>query len=99
MMSTRERAKAAERALKNARTLCNRQRRNMKAFLSVIHGARVALEDGDTLRAMALLSGNFKYPPGLLEDYTECKHPDDRVFIRQVCLDCNEIIMGDSSNG
>jgi len=71
----------------------------MKAFLSVIHGTRAALEDGDTLRALALVSGNFKYPPGMLEGFKDCKHPEDRVFIRQVCLDCNEIIMGDSSNG
>jgi hypothetical protein len=89
-MSTKERAKAAERALKNARTLCNRQRRNMKAYVGIIKTAKLALEDNDSLRALALLSGNIKYPPDLMKDIVavDCEHVQRREL--WICLNCGE---------
>ncbi len=91
-MSTRERAKAAERALKNAKVLCSRQRRNMKAYVKVIHAARAALEANDPLRALALLSGNIKYPAGLLEDMDECPHLNTYLGRAEFCKDCKEVL-------
>lgn len=43
--------------------LAARQRRNLKAYLKIIHQTRKALNDGDVVRALALVSANTKYPP------------------------------------
>ena len=92
-MSTKERTKAAERALKNARTLCNRQRRNMKAYVAVIKNTEKALQAGDTLRALALVSGNFKYPPSMAEGLAldACEHKARRQV--WICQDCGEEVL------
>lgn len=48
--------------------LAIRQRRNMRAYLKVIHLTKRALEEGNVLRALALVSANHKYPPDLVRD-------------------------------
>lgn len=88
-MSSRERWKADKRALKNARTLCNRQRRNMKAYVAIILQARKALKEEDTLRALALVSGNIKYPPDML-DGLDCNHELQHRYV-QKCKHCGLI--------
>lgn len=90
-MSTRERAKACERSLANANKICSRQRRNMKAYVAIIHGTKKALENNDSLRALALVSGNIKFPPGTLvhdSEICECEHAHRREM--WICSDCGK---------
>lgn len=85
-MSSREAWKADKRALKTAKVLCNRQRRNMKAYVAIIKNTKAALESDDTLRALALVSGNIKYPPDLLTGL-DCKH-EFKFRSVQCCVHC-----------
>lgn len=88
-MSSRERWKADKRALKTARILCNRQRRNMKAYVSIIHQTKRALESGDSLRAFTLVSGNIRYPPDLMKG-VDCNH-EFKFRSVQCCVHCKMI--------
>lgn len=85
-MSSREAWKADKRALKNASALCSRQRRNLKAYVQIIRNVKRALEAKDTLRALALVSGNIKYPPDLLKD-AGCKHEFKHWSVMK-CVHC-----------
>lgn len=90
-MSTKERAKACERALRNAETLCSRQRRNMKAYVKIILATRRALGKNDVVRALALVSANIKYPPNLivgLDASSFCEHESRRQV--WICYACGE---------
>lgn len=88
-MSTKERSKAAERALRNATTLCNRQRRNMKAYVKIILATRRALASNDVVRALALVSENIRYAPDLVKDLTvTCEHENRRPS--WICNQCGE---------
>lgn len=72
-MSGREAWKRDKKALANAQTLCNRQRRNMKAYVAIIKNTKEAMENNNLVRALALVSGNFKYPPDMLKGL-DCDH-------------------------
>ncbi len=87
-MSGREAWKADKRALKNAKMLCNRQRRNMKAYVAIIKNTQQALQDNDLVRALALVSGNIKYPPDMLQGL-DCKHEFHRTYqYVEKCVHC-----------
>lgn len=61
--------------------LVERQRRNLKSYLKIIHQTRIALEAGDVLRALALVKGNIKYPPDFVRGLNN--HGD-----HWVCTEC-----------
>ena len=85
-MSGREAWKRDKKALANAKQLCNRQRRKMKAYVAIIKNTKEALENNDLVRALALVSGNIKYPPDLLKGL-DCEHLMQRCYVQQ-CKRC-----------
>ena len=92
-MSTRERAKACERALANANKVCSRQRRNMKAYVAIILNTKEALTANDSLRALALVSGNIKFPPGILNEDLACECEHISRTKKWVCNDCGREVI------
>jgi len=65
------------------KVLAARQRRNMRVYLKVIHETKKALQSGDVIRALALVSANHKYPPDLVRDvYGEPSH--------WICTECGQ---------
>jgi hypothetical protein len=81
--------KKAVTMLREARVVNARQRRNLKALVAIILNAREALDEGNILRAVALLRGNVKYPPSAAEGLDECPEhktaPYDYVRICRIC--------------
>ena len=69
------------------RKLINRQRRNLKVLTSVIINAQRAIEKGDVLRAVAIVSVPIKYPPAAA---MECKHEWQSRWKLQCAL-CKEV--------
>ena len=72
-MSGRKAWKADKRALKQLTATNKRQRMNMRAYIAIIYNTKKALIDGDLVRALALVSGNIKYPPDLLKEEDDAK--------------------------
>jgi len=63
--------------------LSQRQRRNMRIYLKVIHLTKKALQDGDVIRALALVSANHKYPPDLVRDV-------QGAVTHWICTECGQ---------
>jgi hypothetical protein len=64
----------------------------MKAYVKIIKTSKEALENNDLIRALALLSGNIKYPPDLLKALDNpCEHESRRPT--WICSTCGEEVI------
>ena len=88
---TIDRLKKSKRENQMLRTNVSRQKRNLKHLVAVIINARKALQGGDTLRALALLLGDVKYPPSAAKGVGVCpNHSNESYNYIKTCVVCGE---------
>ncbi len=85
-----DRLSKSKRDNQKLHTLASRQRRNIKHLTAIVLNTKRALEANDVLRAMALVSGNIKYPPSAAKGLDKCPdHGLNNTFVL-TCSTCLE---------